>query len=674
MLVLHGRLTIGRSLIWEGDTGVGKTELLRVLSSLANIREDLIPGMLELLQSSIKEVAKALLDQKRISPAVHLEIVKEVNIVTHGDSDPTPGMIRASELFGDAPLAADTITDAHGPFLQLAQELAQLASNKFRAYKKLDRTPVVSKLIASFDAKNVQPSLAEAKANPLTFQNAPLKSRGDLSALIVELLTVNVKGLFSTKLMSNSLTIKEIQDFASTNSEQARHLDANVIVFIDEENTTRFMGVHKEIICDHCVDGVPLHGKLFIVGAVNPADREIRDYALMANAEDNDTDEDNANFTGVKRRGRLQFTVRVSALSLKLRHVKFYEFTPEVEKRFMALLLASRAEDYGFDDETSRLFATTARDCILIGQQHLRDHRFDENIHVSIRDAMRALKLFRYFYKDRGGHILLRSPGMQPPTDPTLRFSRALTMALCITYYFRFPRLSPQRDMYATQIDRECSILDQHFSFRGIVLDCLTALYNDTELPRGTAPTEAILENLYGVVACVDAMIPFAIVGPAGCGKTFGFTIAQNNMKGKKGIYKDLYELISWRYQCSLHSTDREVKEVYDNAEARYFQCYHSSLTFHPITFILSRQVIDVGLRHTVLLDETSLPKDQNLVLKETHDHLDHPRVASVILSNAIMDVPNTNRVALLLQPDLTLQDLDAVRLSLFLVFDFFNY
>lgn len=71
--------------------------------------------------------------------------------------------------------------------------------------------------------------------------------------------------------------------------------------------------------------------------------------------------------------------------------------------------------------------------------------------------------------------------------------------------------------------------------------------------------------------------------------------------------------------------------------------------------------------RHTVLLDETSLPEDQNLVLKETHDHLDHPRVSSVILSNAIMDVPNTNRVALLVQLVLTEEDLyELTRFTLF--------
>lgn len=78
---------------------------------------------------------------------------------------------------------------------------------------------------------------------------------------------------------------------------------------------------------------------------------------------------------------------------------------------------------------------------------------------------------------------------------------------------------------------------------------------------------------------------------------------------------------------------------------------------------------MDVNSRHTVLLDETSLPEDQNLLLKETHDHLDHPRVSSVILSNAIMDVPNTNRVALLVQEKLTKEDLMEVdSLSLLLL------
>src|SRR5690606_27125938 len=96
------------------------------------------------------------------------------------------------------------------------------------------------------------------------------------------------------------------------------------------------------------------------------------------------------------------------------------------------------------------------------------------------------------------------------------------------------------------------------------------ALFDVCEMPFGTAPTDAIMETIYCVVACVDARIPFAVVGPAGCGKTNGFNIAKANMNKQKDFFRDLSEIFVWTYQVSLYSTDEEVRNMYLNAISRY--------------------------------------------------------------------------------------------------------
>ena len=111
--------------------------------------------------------------------------------------------------------------------------------------------------------------------------------------------------------------------------------------------------------------------------------------------------------------------------------------------------------------------------------------------------------------------------------------------------------------------------------------------------------------------------------------------------------------MIEFRYQCSVHSTDKEIREVYESSVKR-------------------QRGLEAGnkqkcrIQCTVLLDEASLPKDQNLVIKETHDYLDHPVSATVILSNNTPDVPNTNRCVLLLEPELSEDDLILVCFPLF--------
>ncbi len=93
-----------------------------------------------------------------------------------------------------------------------------------------------------------------------------------------------------------------------------------------------------------------------------------------------------------------------------------------------------------------------------------------------------------------------------------------------------------------------------HLDFGVTVMNVMTDLYKQTQIPTGIAMTQALLENLFCTVICIDAKIPLIITGPAGCSKTLSFTIAVDNMKGKQSntvLYKKMYHVHPFRYQCS---------------------------------------------------------------------------------------------------------------------------
>jgi hypothetical protein len=60
-----------------------------------------------------------------------------------------------------------------------------------------------------------------------------------------------------------------------------------------------------------------------------------------------------------------------------------------------------------------------------------------------------------------------------------------------------------------------------------------------------SAGTDALRENLFATVVCIDALVPLVIIGPAGCSKTLSFTIAVDNMRGKWSVYKELHQVIA---------------------------------------------------------------------------------------------------------------------------------
>ena len=187
--------------------------------------------------------------------------------------------------------------------------------------------------------------------------------------------------------------------------------------------------------------------------------------------------------------------------------------------------------------------------------------------------------------------------------------------------------------------------LDPTYDFVMVMRSCHNKLFQNTKtgIFNDIAPTETFQMNLYGLVACIDAKMPFAIVGPAGCGKTLAFATAAQSMGGKRNdLYKELHSIITWRHQVSVHSTDKEIQEIFFNAIQR-------------------QEIVNQNQQCVVFLDETSLSKDENLLLKETHDTMDHPQVSAVVLSNAVMDAPNTNRVVLLVQTSLSDEELQQV-------------
>ena len=68
-------------------------------------------------------------------------------------------------------------------------------------------------------------------------------------------------------------TEKDIADFiqkAEQESEKNRLGNMDTVVFFDEANTTDAIGLIKEIMCDHRINGKPVSGDLKFIAACNP--------------------------------------------------------------------------------------------------------------------------------------------------------------------------------------------------------------------------------------------------------------------------------------------------------------------------------------------------------------------------------------------------------------------
>lgn len=184
--------------------------------------------------------------------------------------------------------------------------------------------------------------------------------------------------------------------------------------------------------------------------------------------------------------------------------------------------------------------------------------------------------------------------------------------------------------------------------FEETVNRTMQAVCKDTAIPAGIAETRSLLENLFCIVVCIDACQPLIIVGPAGCSKTLSFTIAMDNMKGEQSehdLYKQLKRAYPFRFQCGNGTTDTELRDVYRSAIVRQAEFDQSELGM-------------CRSRCVVFLEEAGLTSEEKMPLKVLHYELDNPRVATVMLSNKVLDAAKSNRAVQLLQSALSEHEL----------------
>lgn len=663
LIVLKARMSIKRTIVWQGGTGVGKSELLSFFSILLNRNSNRVPDQWQLLGDLFKAVVNSFSYQN---------FEKEGNIRT-GFSWALDKLKLLSEkdfleliqLFlkiskVDVSKIISGEKEVISLFPYVAHQVAKRCVEVANQYPFVHKTPTMAAVI-----KVPQPSGDQVLENKSVLENAPISTLETLEQLLKDLMNMHAEGIYSRMLMTNTKTAAEIKEWILMLNKNADKMD--VVGFIDECNTTSYMGLLKEILCDHTLDGHSLAPRLFFVTAENPADEEL--HELQEDSKGTmSIDQKALDHRGIKATAsdNRQFTVRISAPSLKMRQMNFFEFKPTFESHFLRVLFATQSSRFGLtgcNESQKELICQL----VTTGQSILRKHP-TKKIHVSIRDIVaRVLKLLRYFLNRKEGLILLGLDKEPLGVQKKQRFLRSLTMSLCIAYFFRFTRGSPFRDELCTEFDR---IIRKHdkswkkFNFKLQIHKCLNDFFVRCDLSKSLAPTFALKEIIFCTITCIDACVPLAIIGPAGCGKTLGFSLALECMKGSaslKELFKSLKQMIEFRYQCSVHSTDKEIREVYESAVKR-------------------QKGLEQGnkercrIQCTVLLDEASLPKDQNLVIKETHDYLDHPVAATVILSNNTPDVPNTNRCVLLLEPELSEDDLILVSLLAFSAIHFFSW
>lgn len=480
-----------------------------------------------------------------------------------------------------------------------------------------------------------------------------------------------------------------------------RHRKTTLCLFFDEFNTSSCMGVFKELLVDHSFDGKPLPRNVVIVAASNPSREKIQ---MNADAR---LDEQGQQWAighyqvhpvpeSIRQvmwdYGSLTPALELEFIDKRLRLLQAHEKLSDGEVQMLAKLV------HASQQETRALARAHIADCMRLERKvngvsetwssrddaaidadvvaqvgSLRDtvrvdwvkvsenlpsrtpeqvrQRFDAlreldkraNSAVSLRDILRTFKLFAFFNQCTGPMAEVFMHGVKGRAGA--RRHRALLLALGMVYYLRLGSNSADVDqdyrrIFRNRLKNWCGRQDA--DVESALDKAMGALVQQTMLEPGIATTRGLQENIFMVIVCVIAQVPLMIVGPPGSSKTLAVTIVAANARGQYSdteFYKAAPQVISWRYQCSRRSTSTEIQAVFEAAIERQ----HNA----------DKRAVGPGLRCFVFMDEAGLPEEERESLKVLHYYLENhkevaARVGFVAITNHLLDTAKVNRCATL--------------------------
>ena len=449
------------------------------------------------------------------------------------------------------------------------------------------------------------------------------------------------KFLENNDLYEKKSALDELRE--KLNPKEKNEKEKDVILFLDEINTTNSLNLFCDIFVKHSFLGHQLKPNVFIIAACNP-------YRLMLS----DTEEIGYINKKMHRVRNLVYTVNPLPLCLINYVFDFGNVKDEDEKKYIVKFVNtflnekfSITNSYNY----TKIFEIVIS-AVYEAQKYIRKN--SEISAVSLRELRRFKIFFEFFFEKTKERKEFKNPDFSIIKDNSI-FSeakndnekkedlitlKAANASLFMCFYIRI--INPQKRKELAQLLED--ILK--FDFLEYPLKLENELADSLNLDKGIAKNRALLDNLFTLFVCLNNKIPVFICGKAGCSKSLSFSLLFQAMKGeysKSDLFKKYPSLYVTSYQGSLTSSSAEIKTIFERAKK-----------------VVEKQKDAKKSLSVILFDEMGLAEISPYnPLKVIHSELDGKQeVGFVGISNWTLDASKMNRAIHLSVQEPDLEDL----------------
>ncbi|KAM9245412.1 E3 ubiquitin-protein ligase rnf213-alpha-like [Leptosomus discolor] len=461
---------------------------------------------------------------------------------------------------------------------------------------------------------------------------------------IQNMVVVRVHGGTTSKIIRKK--VRQAIELARINEERHK---VYTVLFFDEANTSEAIFAIKEVLCDSSINGEKiLTDSLKIVAACNPYKRHTKETIEKlekAGLGYRVRSEDTLEKIGYVPLRQLVYRVKPLPPSLLPLVWDFGELNEKTQSLYIREIVKSAMKNK-ISMGNLDIFASV----ISASQKFLRKKK-DECKVASLRDIERCMSVVLWFYKLRDLLFpLIDEKKYKKEQEPILNDAqRALVLSVGACYYVSLESRKDYLEEVAKCFSVPASLLKQEIEL------CQEVFLDNLSVPEATACNDALRENIFMIVLCMDLRVPLFLVGKPGSSKSLSKTIAVNAMKGrlsKSPLFKRCKEIQLLSFQCSPHSKPEGIMSTFR-------QCAQFQKGKNLDEFV-----------SVVLLDEIGLAEDSpEMPLKTLHPLLEdgcvddenpepYQKVGFVGISNWALDPAKMNRGLLVFRTDPDKEDL----------------
>ncbi|KAM6439343.1 E3 ubiquitin-protein ligase rnf213-alpha-like isoform 2-T2 [Rhynochetos jubatus] len=460
---------------------------------------------------------------------------------------------------------------------------------------------------------------------------------------IQNMVVVRVHGGTTSKTIYKK--VRQAIELAHTNEERHK---VDTVLFFDEANTSEAIFAIKEVLCDRSVKGEKiLTHRLKVITACNPYKRhnkETIEKLEKAGLGYRVRNEDTLEKLGYVPLRQLMYRVKPLPPSLLPLVWDFGELNENTQSLYIREIVKS-AMNKKIASENLGIFTSV----ISASQKFLREKKNECRV-ASLRDIERCMNIVLWFYELRG--LLFPQIDKKCKKKPEAILNdaqRALVLSVGVCYYVSLENRKDYLEEIAKCFNVPPSQLQQQIEL------CQEVFLDNLSIPEATARNDALKENIFMLVVCMDLRVPLFLVGKPGSSKSLSKTIAVDAMQGRLSrhqLFKRFKEVQLVSFQCSPHSKPEGIISTF--RQCAQFQKEKNLDEFASV----------------VLLDEIGLAEDSpEMPLKTLHPLLEdgcvdeenpksYHKVGFVGISNWALDPAKMNRGLLVFRTDPSKEEL----------------